>query len=146
MRICDYSSLIFTGNTTVLLIVALTTDYWEYRNFDRERILKMITESGRTEIILPFDTDSYFQIKVKSNYTSVVIEPRKVSLVKYEAFYHGPLFLIRRFYQHFDENVTQTEELELNLFEEYGNLFRDCDSLEGKISSNLQFDHVHIFE
>lgn len=137
MRICDYSSLIFTGNTTVLLIVALTTDYWEYRNFDRERILKMITESGGTKIILPFDTDSYFQIKVKSNSTSVETEPRKINLVKYEAFYHGPLFLIRRFYQHLDENVTQMEELELNLFEEYGNLFRDCDSLEGKISNNL---------
>ncbi|XP_052231386.1 uncharacterized protein LOC127844862 [Dreissena polymorpha] len=38
MGICDNGGIIFVGNTTVLLIIALTTDYWEYREVVRARI------------------------------------------------------------------------------------------------------------
>lgn len=134
MKICDYSSLIFAGNTTVLLIVSLATDYWEYRTFDKTKILETISQSINTEIVLPFDTDSYFQIKISSNSTTDLTEYANIS--SYEEYYHAPLFFIRRSYKHLEPNATMMTaevvfEFELDLFEQYGNLFRDCDALEG---------------
>ncbi|XP_053388592.1 uncharacterized protein LOC128551700, partial [Mercenaria mercenaria] len=134
MKICDYSSLIFTGNTTVLLILALTTDYWEYRTFDKNKIIEMVNDSTGTQIVLPFDTDSYFQIKILPNLT-IATSLSRFSLMKSESHYHAPLFFIRRYFQGPEMNTSEQnfilEELELDLFEQYGNLFRDCDSLEG---------------
>jgi hypothetical protein len=144
MKICDYSSLIFTGNTCVLLILALTTDYWEYRTFDRKKILQMIQELKWTTVFLPFDTDSYFQINLLPNVTGKY-SPARFSQVKTEAFYHAPLFLVRRYFQLPGNNTNmlttnnkvEFEEYELDMFEQYGNLFRDCDSLEGMYITSI---------
>lgn len=132
MRICDYSSLIFTGNTTVLLILALTTDYWEYRTFNKEKILQMVQESKMTRVFLPFDTDSYFQIKLFPNITDIS-SLAGYNEIRTDSFYHAPLFLVRRYFQLPDNSTNEfIEEFELDMFQQYGNLFRDCDSLEGK--------------
>ena len=61
-QICDYSSLIFALNTTVLLIVALTTDYWEYRGLDMNRIKPKLLELRDVTLFVPFDTTSYLQV------------------------------------------------------------------------------------
>ncbi len=56
-RICQYSTIIFAGNVVVLIIVSITTDYWEFRGFDLKSIRKIDmnpkTNAQKTIIELP---------------------------------------------------------------------------------------------
>ena len=132
VQICDYSSLIFAGNTTVLLVLSLTTDYWEYRSFDQEKVTKHVKISKDAKLVTPYDTESYFQLRTvqKEIVDSHEFEEKELLL------YHPPLFVRKRFIgaqnrsghmRKYMRNVLH----EMTLFLQYGNLFRDCDELEG---------------
>lgn len=132
-KICDYSSLIFTGNITVLLIVAMTTDYWEYRGFDFKRLVKNISNFNATKLIIPTDTDSYIQLKYEST------QSKALPHLHLSVLYQPPVILQKYFYLE-DEMRTNTTSktgreilasTNIILFVQYGNLFRDCDALEG---------------
>ena len=148
-RICQYSTIIFAGNVTVLLIVAITTDYWEHRGFDRKEIVNRIGSTNRTQVVFPPDTDSYFMIRY-NRITRGNVHPEPADILRgNETVYQPPAIVHKHFAWHF-ENITVVNatnstpaEYEIRrvkipthdaivLFEQYGNLFRDCDDLEGK--------------
>jgi hypothetical protein len=135
-KICQYSVIILVGNLVVLQIVAIATDYWEYRSFNIDKIKPMLEKSNRTKIDDPKDTSSYIAISYLHD------DHAKFSNVdKYignKTDYQSPAY-IRRFYQpqivrtNVSTDVVLKEVMDLVvLFEQYGNLFRDCDNLEGK--------------
>lgn len=132
-KICDYSSLIFTGNITVLLIVAMTTDYWEYRGFDFKRLIKDISSFNATKLIVPTDTDSYIQLKYESK------QSKALSQLRLSVLYQPPVILQKYFYLEDDKHKNSSNEARKEilattnviLFVQYGNLFRDCEALEG---------------
>ncbi|KAL4239548.1 hypothetical protein ACF0H5_000360 [Mactra antiquata] len=130
MKICDYSSLIFAGNTTVLLIVSLSTDYWEFRSFNKDVLLQIAKETKGCEVVLPSDTDSYFQIiiTVQTNCTEGMAS---------RSMYQAPLFMVQHYC--YDANMTfpSVNYHVLSFFQQYGNLFRDCDNLENAVRLRL---------
>lgn len=168
MGICDNGGIIFVGNTTVLLIIALMTDYWEYRGIDRDQVINAIeTNNLKTEVVLPFDTNSYIQIRTFSNRT----ENRTIENFDYcidTCFsYHAPVFVVKHLLSVMsnktsDYNSDEKESImqrtdhfnasnvlwkhEINLFNQYGNLFRDCDDIEGiyQWSKQLLLNCVYI--
>ena len=138
VQICNYSSLIFAGNITVLLIVSMTTDYWEHRAFNRTMINQTLFHANFTQIKLPPDTKSYFIIWYKKSLLKAPVNQYTV-----ETLYQPPM-LARNYFQ-INENISsgngQKHSANIHstlvagmvvLFEQYGNLFRDCDALEGK--------------
>ena len=46
LDILQYSTIILAGNLTVLLVISLATDYWEYRGFNKEEIEAKIKAKG----------------------------------------------------------------------------------------------------
>jgi hypothetical protein len=148
-RICQYSTIIFAGNVSVLLIVAISTDYWEYRGFHLASIEPVLKMSNRTRLIYPADTDSYVLVRYlrDADADRGTLHPHSANLTIYQ-----PPGLLRKYYREYEvrkrvtyvsggNNVT-VERVErirhrsqdvLALFLQYGNLFRDCDNLEGKI-------------
>ena len=102
------------------------------------------------------DTDSYFTIKYTWNDTKLpniefadVENSKQASLVK-ENVYQSPVLLKRFYTVSKSKNKTSslplhrvvnkagvTVEDKLVLFEQYGNLFRDCDRLEGRKSKSI---------
>lgn len=137
VSICKYSTLIFAGNVTVLLIVSMSTDYWEYRGFDMDSLNKTLRRSNTTTVIIPKDTRSYIKIHhVRTKRTNNPAEAYPFNVTMYQ-----PPILVHKYYSH---NISQlppdtldnsswAAETTIILFVQYGNLFRDCDNLEGKI-------------
>lgn len=148
VQICNYSSLIFAGNVTVLLIVSMTTDYWEYRGFNTTALNLTLAGVNHTELLRPADTTSYIKIWYKRKYVFSTIG-------KYpnETLYEPPIFATNFFpgqtskaHPMMSTNMSKTSpqtqkrssdihsDLKAGmmvLFWQYGNLFRDCDALEG---------------
>ncbi|XP_052799273.1 uncharacterized protein LOC128230887 [Mya arenaria] len=138
MQICDYSSLIFVGNTTVLLILALTTDYWEYRKFNIGQVVTSLAATNEARVEVPVDTNSYIQIRtfknISQNTSAITSDPFS------ESVYHAPAFMVKRtVWGGKSERGNQSKDThhsfiqirhEINIFQQYGNLFRDCDDLE----------------
>ena len=148
VHICDYSSLIFAGNTAILLILSLITDYWEYRTFDQDKVFQRAKQSRSVEFIKPRDTESYIQLRAATTENMV----RRDFSASRQLLYHPPLF-VRTVYTvlvrngssrvsvnisdgsslsgDVSDNVTCDVQHEITLFLQHGNLFRDCDELEG---------------
>ena len=142
VKICNYSSLIFAGNVTVLLIVSMTTDYWEYRGFNSTLLNSTLHKIKNAEIMVPRDTKSYIQLWYKrKQIDSVDNEEEEEPLLHQETLYQPPIF-VSNFFKNDNTHIQQkkssviTSNLEggmVVLFQQYGNLFRDCDALEGKL-------------
>ena len=145
-RLCQYSTIIYSGNVCVLLIVALSTDYWEYRFFQQRVINISIPTSNTTQLLRPTDTDTYLLLRYFWDPDRDKFRPP--TFPGTEAHYQPPA-LLHRYYATRTVNVTyvnstdngtytqqqhQTHKHEdvIVLFTEYGNLFRDCDDLEGR--------------
>jgi hypothetical protein len=136
MQICNYSSLIFAGNITVLLIVSMTTDYWEYRSFNQTMLNETLYMANQTEFDEPIDTDSYVSLWYKRK-----MLPKRKDSFKKEVLYQPPI-LVENYFS-VTTNISESPEKKsadihsdmlagmVVLFEQYGNLFRDCDALEG---------------
>lgn len=141
VKICNYSSLIFAGNVTVLLIVSMTTDYWEYRGFNSTLLNSTLHKIKNAEIMVPRDTKSYIQLWYKRKHIdNVDNEEEEEPLLHQETLYQPPIF-VSNFFKNDNTHIQQkkssviTSNLEggmVVLFQQYGNLFRDCDALEGK--------------
>lgn len=131
VSVCDYSSLIFAGNLTVLMILSLTTDYWEYRTFDRDKILKHMKTIHSVKVVVPRDTESYIQLWTEEVEIALLTDVH----VPEQLLYHPPLFVRTVFAT--VRNASSSEAWlfqirhEITLFLQHGNLFRDCDELEG---------------
>ena len=159
-RICQYSTIIFAGNVSVLLIVAISTDYWEYRGFRTADLIPHLKKMhNRLRLVFPSDTSSYFVVKyywdpppVKTSIFATTPAPKREKIVANYTlvYYQPPALLIKKLEDyivfedsiHFDgeKNVTvsmptkKTRPLEdkLVLYIQYTNLFRECDILEGR--------------
>lgn len=159
-RICQYSTIIFAGNVSVLLIVAISTDYWEYRGFKTEELIpKLKKMHTRLKLFFPKDTNSYFVVKyywdpppVKTSIFATTPIPKKEEIVANYTlvYYQPPVVLMKKieefieteFSQQFDgkNNITvgtpvrkkRSVEDSLVLYVQYTNLFRECDILEGR--------------
>jgi len=146
VKICNYSSLIFAGNVTVLLIVSMTTDYWEYRGFNSTLLNSTLHKIKNAEIMVPRDTKSYIQLWYKRKHIdSVDNEEEEEPLLHQETLYQPPIF-VSNYFKNDNTHIQQkkssviTSNLEggmVVLFQQYGNLFRDCDALEGKPHTSL---------
>ncbi|XP_074649245.1 uncharacterized protein LOC141904547 [Tubulanus polymorphus] len=147
-QICQYSVIILLGNVAILLIVAVSTDYWEYRGFNRSHIENDLKASNRTRLKSPIDTTSYFSIHYLAN------DYAKPELINQysgnDSDYQPPAFIQR---------YSLTETLQINnttverhknmmdvivLYEQYGNLFRDCDNLEAGVRRRLGIAAVRV--
>ena len=149
----------------MLLIVAITTDYWEYRGFNRDTINKTFTNMAkklgrkpRVTFYQPEDTKSYitvshFSVKEPAYEDQVVVGETVENVTEYQP----PAFLTRTVVYNVTYNATygnvtipgpikeeKTRKYVIVLFEQYGNLFRDCDSLEG-ISGCFYYYYYYSF-
>ncbi|XP_063446230.1 uncharacterized protein LOC134725893 isoform X1 [Mytilus trossulus] len=151
VKICNYSSLIFAGNVTVLLIISMTTDYWEYRGFNSTLLNSTLFQTKNAEIMLPRDTKSYTLLWYKRKNIKKFNNEKK-SLLQQETLYQPPIF-VSNFFRLDTENTSMqkqkssiiTSELEggmVVLFQEYGNLFRDCDALEAGVRLRLSITEM----
>ena len=147
-RICQYSTIIFSSNVAVLLIVSVITDYWEYRGFDLDRIVSSIEPTNRTAVTDPGDTNSYIEINYYWDLTARRRPPPPG--IQKVTHYQSPALVYKYFYletyavnrSRYDRCGNVTEEVTLThvhrwqdiivLYTQYGNLFRECDSLEGQ--------------
>lgn len=147
VQICNYSSLIFAGNVTVLLIVSMTTDYWEYRGFNSTMLNISLFGANNTELMRPADTNSYMELWYKRKFVY-----NTMARYHNETLYEPPIFARNFFHKHGQGKTNNTtpklpglnymrsgnihEHMKAGvviLFQQYGNLFRDCDALEGKL-------------
>lgn len=137
MQICNYSSLIFAGNVTVLLMVSMTTDYWEYRSFNQTMLKQHLHKANQTEFDEPVDTNSYLSLWYKRK-----LLPTHKDLVKKEILYQPPILVENYFSvsQNISHGTKHSADIHSDmlagmvvLFKQYGNLFRDCDALEGNV-------------
>ena len=137
-KLCQFSTIVFAGNVSILLIVSVTTDYWVYRGFQRAIIQSSIRQSNTTQFVKPLATESYFAVRyfwrpmAKRHETPLASRHRTLH-------YQSPAAVVNYFYV---ENVTSSNDTETTtrrvkyedlivLFVQYGNLFRECTNLEG---------------
>ncbi|XP_033753659.1 uncharacterized protein LOC117337019 [Pecten maximus] len=151
VQICNYSSLIFAGNVTVLLIVSMTTDYWEYRGFNSTRLNMSLFGANNTELMRPADTNSYMELWYKRKYVY-----NTMAHYHNETLYEPPIFARNFFHKHPQDrtNISGPRAVQhgprrsgnihehmkagvVILFQQYGNLFRDCDALEEGVRLRL---------
>ena len=137
-KLCQFSTIVFAGNVSILLIVSVTTDYWVYRSFQRNSILSNVRQSNTTQFVIPFATDSYFAIRYL--WRPVAHGGSKLRRHSHRTLhYQPPAAVVNYFYV---ENVTSVNDTETRtrlvkyedlivLFVQYGNLFRECHNLEG---------------
>ena len=138
-NICQYSTIILSGNLTVLLIVSVTTDYWEYRSFNRTALLKTLLSLKNARVIQPRDTKSYVSLDYLLAFRSneAFDKANLTRRLHYEPPVYAKLSSFRKTVSNcsvVDVDSTEPEcqaRLFLVFFEQYGNLYRDCDSLEG---------------
>ena len=132
----------------VLLIVSVITDYWEYRGFELEKIMASIEPTNRTALTDPEDTDSYIKIDYYWDLRART-QPLPVGCQK-TTHYQSPALVYKYFYletysanrTYYDGCDNVTEQVTVTrvhrwqdiivLYVQYGNLFRECDSLEGE--------------
>ncbi|CAI9739262.1 XP_014769674.1PREDICTED: uncharacterized protein LOC106868767 [Octopus vulgaris] len=149
MKFFGLSSLIYTINVTILLIIAISTDYWEYRGFDFVRLFRVVSTSNRTKIIVPRDTNSYLQILYF--YPNHFPNSQTAEIPTYNVtFYQSPI-LVRKYYYNYtntpEKYLATTEDsyvldphldmCEIVIYLQYGNLFRDCEDLENPVRDRL---------
>ena len=157
-RVCQYSTIIFAGNVSVLLLVSVMTDYWEYRGFKEDYIISNLPRFNGTEITYLEHTNTCFILHHKwYNKTHPRLKIPRDNLTRV-TYFQPPAILHKYFY--FNEtvehrydvtaavgaggatglhnvsravNVTRKMPYDdyLVLYREYGNLFRNCDDLEG---------------
>ena len=148
-RVCQYSTIIFAGNVSVLLLVSIMTDYWEYRCFKEEDIIKNLPPANGTVVTHLKHTNTCFILHHKwYNRTRPNLRIPRDQLLS-DTYFQPPAILHKWYYyetkverrydvigQHNvsrDVNVTRRMPYDdyLILYREYGNLFRNCDDLEG---------------
>ena len=144
-RICQYSTIIFAGNMSVLLFVSIMTDYWEYRGFNQDYVIKKIAEIDEAEIDYLEHTNTCFIMRHWYNREKPNVPINITSVNQPPAILHQYRYLDNVSVTHYSFNGThnvsvQTKEEqlfkykdELVMYTEYGNLFRNCDDLEGRI-------------
>ena len=154
-RICQYSTIIFAGNMSVLLFVSIITDYWEYRGFDVDFLLAQIPNTNMTKVYSSSTSNTYFRLR--QNYKS---GGARASELMTSEYYQPPALVTKEYYftnASFEriifngtDNVTEVYwELKrvafrdsVVLFVEYGNLFRNCDDLEGNLKDLYKDNHL----
>ena len=144
-KLCQFSTIVFAGNVSILLIVSVTTDYWVYRGFQRNSILANVRQSNTTQFVIPFATESYFAIRYYWRPMAGKDHGKTRRHNHRTLHYQSPAALVNYFYV---ENVTSANDTETTtrfvkyedlivLFVQYGNLFRECHNLEGTSANNL---------
>ena len=129
------------------------TDYWEYRGFQKDVINASIPKSNTTHLIFPPDTGTYFMVRYF--WDPAVDKIQEPAYPGDRAYYQPPATLHKYYgyetvdipFLHFNgtHNVTlKVQETRVKryqdvivLFQQYGNLFRDCDNLEGEFPTVL---------
>lgn len=132
VQVCNYSSLIFAGNVTLLLIVSMSTDYWEYRQFNSTMLNQSLSKTNNIEIVKPSDTSSYMELWYRRR---KYVGSRKF-IYQVDTLYQPPIlaknYFLQNYWHKFSRNMTTPPDVvTVYLFTQYGNLFRDCDALEG---------------
>ena len=163
----------------MLLIVAISTDYWEYRSFNRtyirttfedikrkqeleirDRIQEerqgfgLISDTAINQMGIrrntigfrePGDTKSFFNVTYYQIFPPKYEEQEVTSIRKYNESYYQPPALLQKMvtlnitYNATNGNITIPGPIDVEkaskhvivIFQQYGNLFRDCDDLEG---------------
>ena len=127
-KLCQFSTIVFAGNVSILLIVAVTTDYWEYRAFNRTQIIRNVSRAVNTStVIQPYDTDSYMAIRYERRHKPLA----NVTRIWTELHYESPAAVFD-YYKSGSDGRKVKYEVVIVLFLEYANLFRECHNLEGK--------------
>jgi len=161
-RVCQYSTIIFAGNVVVLILVALSTDYWRYHGFlenktVRAKLVKALEKNDRTKLIIPHDTDTY--VIIRYFWQEDQMETPLPTYAANETYYQPPL-LLKRYKKDYEElyhslvfngthntsklltrQVTHWSQDTLVVFLQYTNLFRDCDDLEMHVRRRLGIEH-----
>lgn len=157
-RVCNYSTIIFASNVTVLILVAIVTDYWQHRCFDFDFLIKEIDErnvrekrnhqtiiphhqhTNRTGYSRPVDTDSYLILHHRYFDDIDLDHPQWLfgQPRNYTILYEPPV-LLQQHYIFTSAGKKLVIFDKIHLFTEYGSLFRDCLAVEGK-SKLLKFN------
>ncbi|XP_046376882.2 uncharacterized protein LOC124149383 isoform X2 [Haliotis rufescens] len=138
VAICNYSTLILSGNIVVLLIVAVTTDYWQYRGFNLDNITNYMKPLEGVDVNIPDGTSPYKVI------TTMMSKPEKnTSLTNHVAeHYHSPMYVRVFDNGSVDSKGHVKDVVQVFLFSQYGNLFRDCDNLTDGIRDQLKIKRI----
>lgn len=149
-RVCKYSTILFAGNVTVLIVAAITTDYWQHRSFDFDLLIKKIDErnansrlkhqrllphhvhTNRTKHSRPVATDSYLILHHRYIDDIDPVHPLLFHTVaaNFSVHYEPPILLQQHFIFSSSGQKTVLSD-KIYLFREYGSLFRDCLAIEG---------------
>ncbi len=157
-KVCEYSGLIFAGNISVLLFVAVTTDYWEYRGLNNTdavaTLLTLLTGSDpgaplvitpSTSIIMRYSSHTKRWALLDVHDLEITV-PNQTFIHVNTALYRNrqteecgsPKYATDSNFNMQDntvENATcasvATEDT-IILYQQYGNLFRDCDNIGSK--------------
>ncbi|XP_050393543.1 uncharacterized protein LOC126811730 [Patella vulgata] len=133
ISICNYSTIIFSGNILVLLMVAIATDYWEYNGFNFDALLKILPKMNNVNVFIPRDTRTYLEIVYIKDEPVRYYTGNKSST---QYFYQPPVFAtvgpIGR-----EKNGVIRVETRIFVFYQYSNLFRDCNDLEDGVRHRL---------
>lgn len=127
VNLCDYSTVIYAGNVSVLLVIAICTNYWSYREFYNGKIEELIKSSNQTQLEKPYDTSTYLLIR-KTFHDRSAYSTRLPSLTERISIYQPPIIIYKLFEPFL--NTTRLIELDIVVFSHYGNLYKDCDNLE----------------
>ena len=147
-RICQYSTIIFAGNVSILLLVSVSTDYWQYRGVSREHLLRHLPPQNGTEVSWLRHTNTCILLRHKwYNRTHPHLRIAREHL-DVDTYYQPPVLLNKSFF--FNVTVQSKTDTDLNittlvnvsrrqpyedvlvLYTEYGNLMRNCDDLGGE--------------
>ncbi|XP_046584702.1 uncharacterized protein LOC124291693 [Haliotis rubra] len=138
VKICNYSTLILSGNTVVLLIVAVTTDYWQYRGFNLDNITNYLKPLEGVEVNTPDGTSPYKLI------TTMMSMPEKNSsqAAHVAVHYHSPMYVRVFDNGSVDGRGHVKDVIQVYLFSQYGNLFKDCDNLTDGVREQLKIKRI----
>ncbi|ESO87437.1 hypothetical protein LOTGIDRAFT_166585 [Lottia gigantea] len=135
IRICDYSTIIFSGNILVLLMVALATDYWEYNGYDFGTLMEVLPKMHDVEIYVPRDTRTYIEIVYIQDQT-VLNQTNEL----YDVYYQPPTFARVDYQPQSDGRIKKITRI--YVFYQYSNLFIDCNDLEDGVRIRMGLREV----
>ena len=137
VKICNYSTLIISGNITVLLIVSILTDHWIYKGFKIENLKSEFRRLHGVAINIPLDTKSYIEMVFVTE--TQKDDPKTGDVIVH---YLPPLYI-----DIWTNGSAETGGVQLVthvvLFQQYGNIYRECDDLEGR-SIMLYYSSEHL--
>ncbi|XP_041364276.1 uncharacterized protein LOC121379691 [Gigantopelta aegis] len=120
------------GNITVLLIVSILTDHWIYKGFKVENLKAELRRLRGVTISVPLDTKSYVEIVFLTE------ESRRDDLKLGDVIVHylPPLYIDIWTNGSTDAGDAQVVT-HVVLFQQYGNIYRECDDLEDGVRMQL---------